>query len=90
LAGLGVKGSQVQILSSRRSYQQVGGFLPIPEGPAFAVAGTLIATDSAGQLIIKLVEGCALGVEVDMSVDVHGHLDGAVANDLHDHTWVDA
>jgi hypothetical protein len=39
----------------------------------------VIATNSSCQLIVELVEGCALGVEVDVSVDVHGHLDGAAS-----------
>jgi hypothetical protein len=50
----------------------------------------LIATVSGRQLVIELVESLALGVEVDVSVEVHGHFDRAVANDLHDDARVDA
>ncbi len=44
---------------------------------------------SPGQLVVQVVERLPLGVEVDVPVDVHGHLDGAVADDLHDHPRVD-
>ena len=37
-----------------------------------------------------MIERGALGAEVDTVVDVHGHHDDAVADDLHDDAWVDA
>ena len=39
---------------------------------------------------VSYLLGRAGGAKVDVAVDVHGHLDGAVADDLHHHAEVDA
>lgn len=50
----------------------------------------MTATASSAELVVEVRERCALDVQVGMAVHVHGHLDGAVAHDLHDYPWVNA
>ena len=45
---------------------------------------------SSVKFVVELGQRCALDVKVDVSVYVHGHLDGAVADDLHDYSRVNA
>jgi hypothetical protein len=40
--------------------------------------------------LVKIIERPPLGLQVDVAVDVHGHLDRAVSDDLHDGPRVDA
>ena len=44
----------------------------------------LIARASVGSLLVEMVERGPLRYQVDVAVEVHGHLDHAVADDLLD------
>jgi len=39
--------------------------------------------------LVKIIQSPPLGLKIDVSVDVHGHFDSAVTDDLHHDSWVD-
>lgn len=43
----------------------------------------MTATASIVQLVAEEIERGLLNIEVDMAVNVHGHLNGAVSDNLH-------